>query len=41
VLDGRVDHRDMLLTEPERADGMMLICISRAAKGHHGNLPSA
>jgi ferredoxin len=32
VLDGRVDHRDALLTEPERADGMMLICISRAAK---------
>ena len=33
VLDGGVDHRDMLLTEPERADGMMLVCISRAAKG--------
>jgi ferredoxin-NADP reductase len=33
VLDGYVDHRDTLLTEPERADGMMLICISRAAKG--------
>jgi ferredoxin len=33
VLDGRVDHRDTLLTEPERADGMMLVCISRAAKG--------
>jgi ferredoxin len=33
VLDGHVDHRDTLLTEPERADGMMLICISRAAKG--------
>jgi ferredoxin-NADP reductase len=33
VLDGSVDHRDALLTEPERADGMMLICISRAAKG--------
>jgi ferredoxin-NADP reductase len=33
VLDGSVDHRDTLLTEPERADGMMLICISRAAKG--------
>ena len=32
VLDGRVDHRDTLLTEPERADGMMLVCISRAAK---------
>jgi ferredoxin len=33
VLDGSVDHRDTLLTEPERTDGMMLICISRAAKG--------
>lgn len=33
VLDGSVDHRDTLLTDPERADGMMLICISRAAKG--------
>jgi ferredoxin-NADP reductase len=33
VLDGRVDHRDTLLTDPERADGMMLVCISRAAKG--------
>jgi ferredoxin-NADP reductase len=33
VLDGSVEHRDTLLTEPERADGMMLICISRAAKG--------
>jgi ferredoxin-NADP reductase len=33
VLDGRVDHHDTLLTEPERADGMMLICISRAAQG--------
>lgn len=33
VLDGRVDQRDTLLTEPERADGLMLICISRAAKG--------
>jgi NAD(P)H-flavin reductase len=33
VLDGCVDHRDTLLTEPERADGMMLVCISRAAKG--------
>ena len=31
--DGHVDHCDTLLTEPERADGMMLICIRRAAKG--------
>jgi ferredoxin len=33
VLDGAVEHRDTLLTDPERADGMMLICISRAAEG--------
>ncbi len=33
VLSGRVDHRDTLLTEPERADGMMLVCLSRAARG--------
>jgi ferredoxin-NADP reductase len=33
VLDGRVDHRDTLLTDPERANGMMLVCISRAARG--------
>jgi ferredoxin-NADP reductase len=33
VLDGGVEHRDTLLTDPERADGMMLVCISRAAKG--------
>ena len=33
VLDGHVDHRDTLLTDPERADGMMLVCISRTAKG--------
>jgi ferredoxin-NADP reductase len=33
VIDGCVDHRDTLLTDPERDDGMMLICISRAAKG--------
>jgi ferredoxin-NADP reductase len=30
VLDGAVDHRDALLTDSERAAGMMLICISRA-----------
>lgn len=33
VLNGRVDHRDTLLTDPERDEGMMLICISRAAHG--------
>jgi ferredoxin len=35
VLDGAVDHRDTLLTNPERDDGLMLICISRAADGSH------
>jgi ferredoxin-NADP reductase len=33
VVAGTVDHRDTLLTEPERASGMMLVCISRAADG--------
>ena len=33
VVAGAVDHRDTLLTEPERAGGMMLVCISRAADG--------
>ena len=33
VVAGGVDHRDSLLTEPERAGGMMLVCISRAANG--------
>ena len=28
---GAVDHRDTLLTDPERDGGMMLICISRAS----------
>lgn len=31
VLAGEVDHRDTLLTEPERAAGWMLTCVSRAA----------
>ena len=35
VLDGAVDHRDTLLTDPERDNGLMLICISRAAGGSH------
>jgi ferredoxin-NADP reductase len=35
VLGGAVDHRDTLLTDPERDDGTMLICISRAADGSH------
>jgi len=33
VLAGQVEHRDTLLTEPERAAGMMLTCVSRAARG--------
>jgi hypothetical protein len=33
VLDGSVDHRDTLLTDPERDSGMMLICMSRAGDG--------
>ncbi len=33
VLDGVVQHRDTLLTEPERAGGMMLTCVSRAPAG--------
>ena len=33
VTSGAVDHRDTLLTEPERAGGMMLTCVSRAADG--------
>lgn len=33
VITGAVDHRDTLLTDPERAGGMMLVCISRAADG--------
>ena len=32
VLAGVVDHRDTLLTDPERADHM-LVCVSRAASG--------
>jgi ferredoxin-NADP reductase len=33
VLGGVVDHRDTLLTEPERREGMMLVCVSRSANG--------
>ena len=31
VLGGDVEHRDTLLTDPERDAGMMLVCVSRAA----------
>jgi ferredoxin-NADP reductase len=33
VLEGPVEHRDTLLTAPERAAGMMLTCVSRAPAG--------
>lgn len=33
VLEGVVDHRDGLLTEPEHAAGLMLTCVSRAEPG--------
>ncbi|GAC1409810.1 MAG: PDR/VanB family oxidoreductase [Mycobacterium sp.] len=36
VFGGVVDHRDTLLTDPERDSGMALICVSRAAE--HSNL---
>jgi ferredoxin len=35
VLNGVVQHRDTLLTEPERDAGMMLSCVSRARAGGH------
>lgn len=31
TLAGDIDHRDNILTEPERADGQFLTCVSRAA----------
>ncbi|MCP2625287.1 PDR/VanB family oxidoreductase [Mycolicibacterium smegmatis] len=31
--DGAVQHRDTLLTEPERAAGYLLTCVSRAGNG--------
>ncbi len=33
ALDGDVDHRDTLLTDPERNAGTMLVCVSRAPEG--------
>lgn len=35
VLAGVVEHRDTLLTGPERDAGMMLPCVSRAPAGEH------
>ena len=35
VLNGVVQHRDTLLTEPEREAGMMLSCVSRSPAGGH------
>lgn len=34
VQDGTVDHRDNILTAPERDAGVMLTCVSRAAGDH-------
>ncbi|MFT4042653.1 MAG: PDR/VanB family oxidoreductase [Gordonia sp. (in: high G+C Gram-positive bacteria)] len=34
TLDGEIDHRDNILTEPERAGGTILTCVSRAAGNH-------
>jgi hypothetical protein len=37
VLDGRIDHRDDLLTDDERrANATMMICVSRSLG--HGRL---
>lgn len=35
VLAGEIDHRDTLLTAPERDAGIMLPCVSRAPAGGH------
>ena len=35
VVGGAVDHRDTLLTDPERDSGMALICVSRADEDSH------
>ena len=35
VRSGAVQHRDSLLTDSEREQGMMLTCVSRAAAGGH------
>jgi ferredoxin len=33
VLSGQVEHRDLRLTDAERAGGDMLVCVSRAPEG--------
>lgn len=33
VLEGTPEHRDTILTDQQRADGQMLICVSRATAG--------
>ena len=33
VVDGIPEHRDTILTDRQRADGQMLVCVSRAAAG--------
>jgi ferredoxin-NADP reductase len=33
VTEGRVEHRDLRLTDDERATGEMLVCVSRAPEG--------
>ena len=38
VVSGTVDHRDTLLTDPERDAGTMLVCISRAPEGERLSL---
>ncbi|ETA05030.1 ferredoxin [Gordonia alkanivorans CGMCC 6845] len=34
TLSGDIDHRDNILTEPEREAGTMLTCVSRSAGGN-------
>ena len=34
TLSGAIDHRDNILTEPERAAGSILTCVSRAGGDH-------
>ncbi|WP_331767067.1 PDR/VanB family oxidoreductase [Embleya sp. NBC_00896] len=38
VLAGEVEHRDLRLTDDERAEGTMLVCVSRAAEGERLDL---